>query len=108
MSKVFVIMDVPGKNLLPAKEYGDLRVILHGKENNVTAYSKLDQVLSVEFSEKDFLLLIGNPIFIAMASSILTEYHPIGKIQFLVWDRQQYKYNVERITDGQSIPATRQ
>lgn len=101
MNTVFVISAVNGKNLLPAKEFGELHVILHGRESNETAYSKLDSALST-MKATDFLLLIGHPIHIGMATHfVLTE---LTNPQFLVWDRENYNYRIERITDGKHQP----
>ena len=88
---VYVIMDSHGKNLLPAKEFGDLRVMLKGDESPTEATNKLERALS-EMSHDDHLLLIGNPVFIALASHIaLTKLD--GEVKLLVWDRESYSYN---------------
>lgn len=99
MNKVFVIQDSPGKNLGPAKEYGDLTIMLHGDENSISASSKLLHHLEDFNPAMDFLLLIGNPVFIAIASMILTSvaHETRQRIKVLVWDREHYKYNVESI-----------
>jgi hypothetical protein len=92
---VYVIQDVPGKNLLPAKEFGKLHVILSGKEVTQHAVWKLADDLSRMTSE-DYLLLIGHPINIAIASHIaLTALS--GRVNFLVWDRVNYKYEKQEV-----------
>ncbi|TAK94337.1 hypothetical protein EPO05_06480 [Patescibacteria group bacterium] len=94
MRTVFVIQDVNGKNLLPAGEHGKLRVILSGREDPETAMSKLQDAME-GFTSIDFLLLIGSPINIALAAHIALR--KLGSVNFLVWDRTNYRYNIERI-----------
>ena len=95
MNRVFVIQDVHGKNLLPAKEHGALEVILSGRENPQDAEHKLRESLC-RMTDQDFLLLIGSPLNIALASHIALSLLE-GKINFLVWDRIHYIYQLERI-----------
>jgi hypothetical protein len=105
MSKVYVVSAVNGKNLLPAKEFGELHVILHGGESNVEAYNKLDSTLS-QIKVDDFLLLIGHPLHIGVAVHLTCT--NLLNPQFLIWDRTNYNYRIERITDGkrESTDAT--
>jgi len=95
---VYVVMDSPGKNLLPAREYGNLHVMLTGKENNQQAIVKLEHALR-DIRPDDYLLLIGNPVFIALASHIAFTLCD-GRVNLLVWDRESYSYNCEKINYG--------
>lgn len=87
-------MDVRGKNLLPAKEFGEMEILLTGEETNEQVITKLHEKLQ-SISKKDFVLLIGHPLFIAMTAAVAFEYE--DTINFLIWDREHYKYNVESI-----------
>lgn len=99
---VYVVQDARGKNLQPAREFGELQVMLHGRTSNKTAYAELvGQLISMR--QCDYLLLIGDPMYIAMASHItlsMFSQNGFGEVQFLVWDREHYNYKVERISDG--------
>jgi len=44
-----------------------------------------------DFSDKDFLLLSGDPVAIALATCIACSYNK-GRIKFLRWDRQLEVY----------------
>src|SRR5436309_13475819 len=84
--KVLIIQDVEGKNLLPARDHGEIEVILTGKEEKLVAYGRLADRISM-MRRNDFLLLIGNPIYIGIAMHVaLTLLR--GKINVLVWDRK--------------------
>jgi hypothetical protein len=91
---VYIVQDSPGKNLLPAKEYGELFILLNGNESTPQAIDKLRTKLSA-FSSKDSLLLIGNPMFIGLAMLYAHEKSPT--INVLLWDREHYRYNKESI-----------
>jgi hypothetical protein len=87
---VYIVEDSPGKNFLPAKEFGLLRVMLTGREEINVAQDKLRLVMT-NMVEDDFLLLVGSPVHIAMASfRVLNRF---GKANFLVWNREEYKYD---------------
>jgi len=94
MKTVFIIEDVKGKNFLPAKEFGDLRVILTGKEDVDQAMDKIRHTL-VNMTADDYLLLVGSPIHIALASHYVLK--AFGRANFLVWCRDYYRYNCEEI-----------
>jgi len=97
MNKVYVIQD-SNKNLDPAKEYGPLTIMLRGNETLADAQRVLSGHLN-QFDPDDFILLIGNPVFMSMA--VLLAAHPCHearrKLQLLVWNRETYTYNLERI-----------
>lgn len=98
-NNVYVIQDSPGKNLEPAKEYGSITIMLNGGEHSGEANIKLQDYLKNFNPIHDYLLLIGNPVFIAIAAMILTtvahEYRM--SIKVLLWDKTHYKYNVGEI-----------
>lgn len=99
MNNVFVIQDSPGKNLEPAKEYGQITIMLSGNEHTGEANLRLTKYLEHFDPVRDYLLLIGNPVFIAIAAMILaTVAHEYRlSIKVLVWDKTHYRYNVESI-----------
>lgn len=93
MSKVYVIQNTPGKNFEPAKEFGELTIILHGSETPNDAKLKLERALR-NFESGDKILLVGNPLFIAMAGIIVYDISSSYEINFLCWDKEHYKYNL--------------
>lgn len=103
MSIVYVVSAVNGKNLLPAKEFGKLHVILGGGETNYEAWGKLTTALE-QMNSSDYLLLIGHPLHIGFAVHIVMKlWSP--DVKFLIWDRVNYNYRIERITDGKHQSA---
>lgn len=89
VATVFVIQDVNGKNLLPAREFGEICVILSGRESTDVAHLKLDTALS-HMTTDDYLMLIGNPINIAIAAHLALS--RLGTVRFLRWNRDNYNY----------------
>lgn len=94
MNNVYVIQNVNGKNLLPAKEYGAITILLTGKESRGKAISILQETLS-SFQSDDYLLLIGDPVYIGIACYIVMTAQK--RVNVLVWDKQHYRYNKETI-----------
>lgn len=99
MNKVFVIQDSPGKNLEPAKEYGEITIMLDGHEFSGEANKRLTDHLKDFQPISDYILLIGNPVFIALAGMIVSSVaheHRLP-INVLVWDKTHYRYNCEKL-----------
>tara|TARA_A100001388_G_scaffold153409_2_gene114055 strand:+ start:3302 stop:3622 length:321 start_codon:yes stop_codon:yes gene_type:complete len=97
-SKVYVVQESQGRNLLPAQEYGDINVLL--PPGNV-AFSSSPTVRRLrnglkDFTDSDYLLLMGDPAAIAMAGAIATEQNR-GRMQLLKWDRQEHRYFVIKV-----------
>ena len=93
MSIVYVVQESFGKNISPARDYGNIQLLL---DRNDTLgdpdffIGKLQHKLS-NFKKDDFLLLIGDPIAIGIATAIaLDKTH--GTLSVLRWDREHYKY----------------
>jgi hypothetical protein len=94
MPKVYVIQDPDGKNILSASDFGEI-VILLPADRQVTfspgpTIFELRQKLAY-FTDQDFLLFIGDPAAIAMASAIVTDQNG-GRFKILKWDRQEHRY----------------
>lgn len=97
MSNVYIIQRSPGKNFDPAKEFGKLTIILDGTETPSAAYQKLLSTLK-EFKQEDYLLLVGSPLNIAISAIVADSFNPAFELQFLVWDKEHYKYNCQKVT----------
>lgn len=92
MSKVFVVQDTD-RNLLPAKEFGTLRVMLTYSDT-VLGYEHVLKKLQKEMAgitSKDYLLCIGDPVAIGLAVHVAFMFTN-GNISILKWDRVKYEY----------------
>lgn len=90
---VYVVQEVQGKNILSASEFGKLEVLLSSSQIALLpgpSIFKLRQKLK-HYSDEDYLLLIGDPVAIALAAEIASSFNN-GKVNFLKWDRQERKY----------------
>lgn len=95
MATVYIVQDPETRNIEPARRFGQIVVILNGKETPTQAAHKLVRALDA-MTEEDFLLLIGNPLFIGLACHVaLTALG--GQMQALVWDRKHLTYNIEKV-----------
>ena len=101
LPKVYVIQEIPGTkdgkpkiNIMGAREYGDFKFLLPELSQIIFSPGplifKLRQALK-NFSEKDYLLLTGDPAIIGVACSIASDMTN-GKYKLLKWDRQERKY----------------
>lgn len=102
---VFVIQDqmrwsheenklVPKFNLSPAKEYGELQFLLSPSAapfNTEAILKELSEKLS-EFTDEDYLLLVGNPAIIGMATALAA--NVAGTVNFLQWSGKDKGYIV--------------
>ena len=107
MSFVYVIQDFGDKNLVPARKYGKGRVLL--TPNRQVVFSSAPTVRRLreglkDFSDDDYLLLIGDPAAIGIATSIASENNR-GRYKLLKWDRQEAEYfdiNIDLRNYGES------
>lgn len=97
-SKVYVVQEAQGKNILPAKKYGEFIFILpQGQvpmDPEITIASMKSKM--IDFTSKDYLLAIGDPVAIAIGCAIASKM-TLGNFQILKWDRQEYTYHPWRI-----------
>ena len=98
---VYVVQEIPGTkegkpkiNIMGAANYGTLKFLLPELSQIIFSPGplifKLRQKLK-KFSEKDYLLLTGDPAIIGVAWSIVSDISN-GKYKLLKWDRQERKY----------------
>jgi hypothetical protein len=91
---VYVVQEVSGRNILGARVYGDLKVLLPSNVNIVLSPAptirRLRQALK-KFSNSDFLLLMGDPAVIGLACVIASEIN-VGRFSILKWDRIEKDY----------------
>ena len=98
---VYVIQEIAGTkagrpkiNILGAQKYGTIKVLL--KEDSQMIFSpgpiifQLTKLLK-NFTNKDYLLLTGDPAIIGVACSVVSDITN-GKYNLLKWDRQERTY----------------
>jgi len=101
LSTVYVIQEIAGTrdgrpkiNILGAAEYGTFKFLLPELSQIIFSPGplifKLRKGLK-DFSEKDYLLLTGDPAIIGVACSIVSDISN-GKFKLLKWDKQERKY----------------
>ena len=98
---VFVIQDIPGTkigapkiNIIGAREFGDLKVLLPENSQIILSPAYVTQTLKQKlknYKKSDYLLLTGDPAIIGVACSIVSEITN-GKYNLLKWDKQERKY----------------
>jgi hypothetical protein len=90
---VYVVQEPEGKNILAAKKFGKLEALLPSGQimlSSGPSVLKLRRKLQ-KFCDDDYLLLIGDPIAIALAAMIAGASNA-GRVKFLKWDKQERQY----------------
>ena len=98
---VYLVQDVPGTkagtpkiNIVGAREYGEVKSLLPELSQIIFSPGplifKLRKLLK-NYSEKEYLLLTGDPAIIGVACSIAADITG-GKYNLLKWDRQEHTY----------------
>ena len=77
---------VPKFNLAPAERYGPLKFLL---SPNAAPWRTEDVMAELRaklsgFTSEDYLLLIGNPVLIGLATAVAAD--AAGRVQFLQWN----------------------
>lgn len=104
MSKVYIVQNpmrrdrksgelISSFDLTPARQYGSLEVLLRSGPvllDPVPATERLWEKLR-DFTSRDKLLCLGDPVAIAAAASIVGQVNG-GIIPLLVWDRHTKQY----------------
>lgn len=82
-------------DLSPATAYGELVFVLHEAQHPhrdpEAVLVSINEVMEEEsFTENDWLLLVGNPVLIALVAVAATYYAP--RLNLLQWDRGSGSY----------------
>lgn len=90
---VYVVQEVPGKNVLSAAKFGKLKVLLPPGQIQVDAAPAVQRLglQLADFNDADHLLCIGDPAAIAIAAAIAARNNE-GRVKLLKWDRQEARY----------------
>lgn len=88
---------VPTVDIVPAREFGELKIIIPSGINLPTAEIAVEQVRKglLEFKpESDYLLLLGDPLLIVAATAIIASDASLKlmPLKLLKWDRRQSRY----------------
>lgn len=104
MSKVFVVQDTkwvdpkdgtlkPKFDFSPAAEFGELVFLLGSNAspfNLPPVLSELQERLK-DFGDDDYLLLVGNPVLLGLATAIAADFND-GSINMLQWSGAKRTY----------------
>lgn len=94
-STVYVIQNPESKDISEAKSFGNIRVILSGKESLQEAVVILRQAL-INFKETDYIVLVGKSVIMGIATHFALEATG-GIVQFLVWQWETQSYKIQHI-----------
>jgi len=82
-------------NIAPAQEYGEVVTLLPPGSQFFAAKEAVrlikHRLHELDYSQGDFLLPLGTPVIMAVASAIAAR-RTNGCLNVLVWDRQTSKY----------------
>lgn len=95
MPRVFVVSETGKHNISPAREFGEIVVILPPSQAQVAFSSgptvaRMTRVLR-DFSDEDYLLFIGDPTAISILSALAASRNG-GRYKCLKWDKQEAQY----------------
>ena len=97
MAKVYIVQENPNVNVIGAGRFGDLIPLLPPGRQITLSSAPVVKLLKnklKDFNDKDFLLAMGDPVAIGIASMVAGEVNN-GKVNMLKWDREnQCYYNV--------------
>lgn len=94
-------------DLTPARQYGDIRVLLPSGPTLITTGTAVAQLREklAGFTDDDHLLCLGDPVVIAIASALAAEVND-GVVPLLVWDRKIKAYNSVVVDINRRLKAT--
>lgn len=93
---VYVVQEAPGKNILSAEAYGPLIALLPSMMQIVISANEAVELINKKlknFSDHDYILAIGDPVAIGLASAVAARNNS-GRVKFLKWDRVEARYYV--------------
>lgn len=100
MAKVYAIQEANNKNMLSATNFGDLEFLLPPQTNLMFSTEKtLNTIKSGldEFTEDDYLLLIGDPAAIGICVHFALQNNR-GRAKLLKWDNREHQYYCVEVT----------
>ena len=96
--KVYLIQEAANRNLIPASVYGEITVLLPPGQVAFSTAPTLRRLRDKlrSFNDNDYLLLMGDPAAISMASVIAANNNN-GRWKLLKWDKQEQQYYVVKV-----------
>lgn len=96
--KVYVVQSqlnrdgAPKYDMTPAEDYGDLVVLLDETASPFRPKPLMEvlQERLQEFREGDYLLPVGNPVFIGLATLFAADASPV--VKYLLWSGKEQRY----------------
>lgn len=91
--KVYVTQSTP-HDLTPATKYGQLVTLLRQAKDQTFAPQPVLRFLKNElkgFSDSDFLLLVGDPVAMALAVNVAAQMNN-GRVKLLKWSKRHEGY----------------
>ncbi len=91
---VYVVQEQSGKNILSAEKYGKIKFLVpEGSQVTFSAGYVTEMLRSKlsSFCDEDFLLLIGDPVAIGIATALAAHWN-MGRVKMLKWDKMEHKY----------------
>lgn len=85
---------VPKYDLSPAAEHGELVYLLGPNASPFSPHTVLPELTRKldDYTDKDFLLLIGNPCLIGYAVALAADASPSGTVSLLQWSGKDRRY----------------
>lgn len=93
MPTVYVTQEVVNRDLGAAARYGDMKLLLPPGDvvlSPAPTIRRLREKLRA-FGDDDFLLLMGDPVAIGLATAVAAEVNQ-GRVQFLKWSKSAATY----------------
>ena len=90
---VYIVQAVPDRDISPAREFGELEVLLPLGDVMLSAgpmTQKLQRKLR-NFSDADYLLSMGDPVALMTAGAVAADAN-CGRFKVLKWDRRLRTY----------------
>lgn len=96
---VYIIQDT-GKDFLPAKEFGEIRIVFPKHINNMTYNEGMTHAFEVmrDFRDHDYVVPTGDPLLIGLVVAVAFT-KSTNQFQLLKWNPVNHKYEVHQI-DG--------
>lgn len=91
---VYIVQEVPGRNVLSALSYGQLECLLPpGMQVTLSSQPVVRRLKHSlrNFNDGDYILLMGDPVAIGIACSVAGMVNQ-GRYRLLKWDREQRLY----------------
>jgi len=94
MAKVYVTQENPKVNILSAGRFGELELLVQPGRQITLSSAPVVRLLNNKlknFNDDDFILPMGDPVAIAIASMVASSVNN-GKVKMLKWDRENQCY----------------